>query len=246
MAAVPLLISELERLTRDRAWSTATLCKRLGISVKSFYNVRAGETAVSLDFLARVLREFDSSPRIRDLALYFLAREYHERGRPGCGRPTLGSGPDALPDALRYHDRWRISAWVTQLARSTTVRHGLYLFAQNPHLLSAAARFVERTVEKRGIMPVTLVANARLSASHLDAALHAQVLIVERLDHIGDDVTRLLLARGEGLSTTLLTSASTETPSRTRSSLAPSAPPRKPSLLIRLRRHPCPPTPFLP
>ncbi|HKO58903.1 MAG TPA: hypothetical protein VJ276_23755 [Thermoanaerobaculia bacterium] len=206
MPALPLLITELERLARDRQLTIAELCDRLGMSPKTFYAVRAGDNSLSLDFLARVVREFESYQRIRDLALYFLAREYHEKGRPGCGRRTEGHGPRALPETIPYRERWRISAWVAHAARSTSLRRGLYISASTPGLLSAATQFVRRALEQRKVTPVFLASNTRLSASHTDAALQTQVLVVERVDHANTDVARLLMQRADALRTTVVTS----------------------------------------
>jgi hypothetical protein len=206
MPAIPLLITELERLARDRQLTIAALSDRLGVSPKTFYALRAGDNSLSLDFLARVVREFESYQRIRDLALYFLAREYHEQGRTGCGRRMEGHGPRALPNSIPYRDRWRISAWVAHAARSTSLRRGLYLSASTPALLSAATQFVRHALEHRKVTPVVLASNARLSASHADAALRTQVLVVERVEHASEDVARLLVQRADALQTTVVTS----------------------------------------
>lgn len=206
MPAIPLLITELERLARERELTVATLCERLGVSTKTYYALRAGDTSLSLDFLARVVREFESYQRVRDLALYYLAREYHEKARPGRGRLTPGDGPRALPHEIPYRDRWRISAWVAHASQSTTLQRGLYLSASSPALLSAAAKFVRTTLERRRVVPVVLAGNARLTASHADAARSAQVLVIERVDHASTDVSRVLIERSDALRTTVVTS----------------------------------------
>src|SRR5919205_4513945 len=121
MPAIPLLITELEQVARERDLTISALCERLGALPRTFYALRAGDTSPSLDFLARVVREFESYQRIRDLTLYFLAREYHERARPGKGRKTPGYGPAALPSSIPYRDRWRISAWVPHASQSTAL-----------------------------------------------------------------------------------------------------------------------------
>jgi transcriptional regulator with XRE-family HTH domain len=207
MTPVPLLIHELERIAKDRHWSVRDLAGRLGISAKTLYSLRSGDTSLSLDVLARIIRDFDGYESVRRLALFFLAREYHAQGRTGHGRKSSSGGPGGLPSVIPYRDRWRISAWAAQVARSTDIRRGLYLWTANTSLLSAAIRYVEEQVEAHGVAPVMLAANARLTASHTDAAAHAHVLLVERVDHVSDAVAALLTRRGDALAATVVTSS---------------------------------------
>jgi len=207
MTAVPLLIHEVQRIAKDRHWSVRDLAERLGISPKTFYSLRAGDTALSLDVLARIVRDFDGYESVRRLALLFLAREYHAQGRSGHGRKNRGGGPAALPAVIPYRDRWRISTWATQVSRSTETRSGLFLWTANTSLLAAAVRYVGEQVQTQGLTPVVLAGNAKLTASHADAALHAHVLIVERVDHVSEAVAALLAQRGEALGATVVTSS---------------------------------------
>jgi transcriptional regulator with XRE-family HTH domain len=207
MTAISLLIPEIERIAKDRRWSIADLATRLGISPKSFYKLRAGDTSLSLDVLARIVREFEAYESVRRLTLAFLAREYHAQGRSGHGRKYVGNGPSALPAAIPYRDRWRITAWAAHVPRTSDIRRGLFLSAGNASLLAAAARHVAAQLQRHGVEPVSIPGNARLSASHAEAALHAPVLIVERIDHASDSVAAVLLRRGDALRALVATSA---------------------------------------
>jgi hypothetical protein len=143
---------------------------------------------------------------VRRLALLFLAREYHAQGRSGHGRKKRRGGPGALPAVIPYRDRWRICAWAAQVSRSTEIRRGLYLWTTNTALLAAAVRYVGEQVQTQGLTPVVLAGNAKLTASHADAAAQAHVLIVERVDHVSEPVAALLARRSEALGATVVTS----------------------------------------
>lgn len=208
MTAVPLLIHEVERIAKDRHWSIRDLAGRLGISPKTLYSLRAGTTALSLDVLARIVRDFEGHESVRRLALVFLAREYHAQGRSGHGRKNPRGGPGALPDVIHYRDRWRISAWAAHVSRSSDIRRGLYLWTANTALLAAAVRHVRAQVQASTPVAIaTLAGNDKLSSSQAEIALRAQLLIVERVDFASESVAALLARRGDALGATVVTSA---------------------------------------
>jgi hypothetical protein len=199
----PLLIPELERLARERRWTIAELSERLGISPKSFYNLRLGHSTLSLDILSRITVLFGGSRTVRELVLHYLRDEYPSLGR--AGRAHLGS-PSALPARIPSHTRWRIAAWVAEMPRSDVARKGLYLHCSDAALLTAAARFVQRELDRLRCSVVMLDANARLTASHAKTAEEATVLIVERVDHASEVVAAIILRRHEALRPTVVTS----------------------------------------
>jgi Cro/C1-type HTH DNA-binding domain len=200
----PLLIPELERLARERSWSIAALSERLGISPKSFYNLRLGHSTLSLDTLSRITVLFGGSRTVRELVLHYLRDEYPSLGR--ARRARTAGGPSALPVAIPSHTRWRVAAWVAQMPRSDVARNGLYLHCSDAALLTATARFVQRELERLRCSVVMLDGNIRLAASHARAAEEAAVLIVERVDHASDGVAAIILRRHEALRPTVVTS----------------------------------------
>jgi hypothetical protein len=109
--------------------------------------------------------------------------------------------PADLPDTISYLKRWRLAMWSAQTSHGDGTRRGLYLFATKPDLLSAVVRFLQREAERsrRGVAVIS--ASARLSASHAEAALRADLLIIERVDRITPDVAALLDQRSTALPT---------------------------------------------
>ncbi len=203
----PLLIPELERLARERHWTIAELSERLGISPKSFYNLRLGHSTLSLDTLSRIMVLFGGSRTVRELVLHYLRDEYPALGR--AGRARRAGGPSALPARIPSHTRWRVAAWVAQMPRSDVGRKGLYLHCSDAALLTATARFVQRELERLRCSVIMLDAHARLTASHAKAAEEATVLIVERVDHVSDGVAAIILRRHASLRPTVVTSCAT-------------------------------------
>lgn len=202
----PLLIHELERLARERVWTIAELSERLGISPKSFYNLRLGHSTLSLDTLSRIIVLFGGSRTVRELVLHYLRDEYPALGRRG--RARAAGGPTELSSLIPSHARWRVAAWIAQIPRSDRVRKGLYLHCEDAALLTATARFMQRELERLRCSVVVLDANARLTASHAKAAEDAMVLIVERVDYASESVASIILRRHEGLRLTVVTSCS--------------------------------------
>lgn len=188
----PLLINELERIARERGWSTAVLAERIGVNVKSFYNLRLGHTALSLGTLSRIYVEFGARRSVRELVSHFLATEYPASGRDPQARVAV---PADLPDAISYMKRWRLAMWASQLSQGDGARKGLYIVSSQPHLLSAVVRFLQREAERSRSDAAVITAGARLSASHAKAALETDLLIVERVDRIAPDTAALLEQR---------------------------------------------------
>lgn len=194
----PLLIHELERIARERGWSTAALAERLGVSVKSFYNLRLGHSPLSLATLSRITVVFGARRTVRELVTHFLATEYPASGRDPQARAAV---PADLPDSVSYMKRWRLAMWAAQMSHGEGARKGLYVVSTQPHLLSTVVRFLQREAEKARSSASAITASARLSASHAKAALDADLLIVERVDRITPDIAALLEQRRGDLPT---------------------------------------------
>lgn len=194
----PLLINELERIARERGWSNSVLAERIGVNVKSFYNLRLGHTPLSLATLSRIYVEFGARRSVRDLVSHFLATEYPASGRDPQARVAV---PADLPGAVSYMKRWRLAMWAAQVSQGDGARKGLYVVSTQPHLLSAVVRFLQREAERSRSSVAVIAANARLSASHAKAALEAGLLIVERVDRIAPDIAALLEQRRGDLPT---------------------------------------------
>jgi transcriptional regulator with XRE-family HTH domain len=200
----PLLIHELDRLARERGWTIPQLAGQLGVSPKSFYNLRLGHSTVSLDVLSRVAVLFGESRTMRELVLHYLRVEYPALGRAGRAH---AAGRAAALHVLPSHTRWRVASWVAQVPLGEGARKGLYLQSGSAVALSATARFIQRELERLRCSVVVLNANARISRSHAEAAEAATVLIVERVEHASDAVAALILRRHEAQRLTVVTSS---------------------------------------
>ncbi|HET8797634.1 MAG TPA: hypothetical protein VFO89_08105 [Thermoanaerobaculia bacterium] len=198
MTQPSLLIPELERIARERGWSNAVLAERLGVSVKSFYNLRLGHSALSLATLSRIYVEFGARRTVRELVGHFLATEYPASGRDPNAPVAV---PADLPDAIAYMKRWRLAKWAAQLSQGDGAKRGLYVVSAKPPLLSAVVRFVQREGERARLSVAAITASARLSASHARAALDAGLLVVERVDCVAPDIASLLAQRRGDLPT---------------------------------------------
>ncbi|HEY0157862.1 MAG TPA: hypothetical protein VGF28_11300 [Thermoanaerobaculia bacterium] len=198
MTQPPLLINELERIARERGWSNAVLAERIGVSVKSFYNLRLGHSPLSLKTLSRIYVEFGARRTVRELVSHFLATEYPASGRDPEVRVAV---PTDLPDAISYMKRWRLAMWAAQMSQGDGARRGLYVVSAQPQLLSAVVRFLLREAERARASASLITASARLTASHANAAVEADLLIVERVDRITPAIAALLEQRRADLPT---------------------------------------------
>ena len=198
-----LLIREIERIARERGWSIAMLAEELGLSAKSFYNLRLGFDTLSVGTLSRIDAQFGRDRAVHGLIHHFLTREYPALGRArrsGQGRPA------DLPAAVPYKTRWRLVAWLKQLPSAEGPRRGLFLLAADPTLLSTTARYIAGEAARSGCSVVSVQANTRLSASEMANAEKADLVVVERLDHVSDAVAALLEQRGNAFQSVILTS----------------------------------------
>lgn len=198
MTQPPLLINELERIARERGWSNAVLAERIGVSVKSFYNLRLGHSALSLATLSRIYVEFGARRTVRELVSHFLATEYPASGRDPQARVAV---PTDLPEEIPYMKRWRLAMWAAQMSQGDGARRGLYVVSTHTHLLSAVVHFLQREAERSRSRAGIIAASTRLSMSHAAAAVEADLLIIERVDHIIPDVAALLEQRRSDLPT---------------------------------------------
>ena len=192
MTQPPLLINELERIARERGWSNAVLAERIGVSVKSFYNLRLGHSPLSLATLSRIYVEFGARRTVRELVSHFLATEYPASGRDPQARVAV---PTDLPEEIPYMKRWRLAMWAAQMSQGDGARRGLYVVSAQPQLLSAVVRFLLREAERARASASLITASARLTASHANAAVEADLLIVERVDRITPAIAALLEQR---------------------------------------------------
>jgi transcriptional regulator with XRE-family HTH domain len=198
----PLLIREIERLAKERGWSTAATAQQLGLSDTAFRNVRLGHRIVSLGLLSKIAETFKTRA-VKELVIHYLTNEYptYRRSRHGA-RAVIAT----LPASTTPFARWQIAEWLAQLPSTEGVRRGLFLTADDASLLGATARHIAAEIHRAGIAAFTLAANARVSASMRETALETAVLIVERLDHVSDAVAGIIEERGNAFRPVIATS----------------------------------------
>ncbi|HEX8254180.1 MAG TPA: helix-turn-helix domain-containing protein [Thermoanaerobaculia bacterium] len=191
-----LVIREVDQLARRAKWRASDLAEALGVSLSMLNRLRAGTHAPSREVLGAILQSFGEHARVRELVLHFLEHEL----------PLARSGRlDAAPTAARaMFDELRelppaaqreLRAFVAQfLRRSLTTGRGLSVVA-DAALLREVAVYVRTALDAQGVASVVLAGNARISASHREAALAAPLLVVERVDFVSPAVRALLDAR---------------------------------------------------
>lgn len=202
MTHPPLLIREIERLAKERGWSTAETARQVGLSDNAFRNVRLGHRIVSLGLLSNIAETFKTRA-VKELVIHYLTNEYptYRRSRHGA-RAVIA----ALPAAVAPFARWQIAEWIAQLPSTDGVRRGLFLATEDASLLGATARHIAAELRRARIAAFTLPANARVSASMRTTALETAVLVVERLDHVSDAVARIIEERGNAFRPVVATS----------------------------------------
>lgn len=201
MTQPPLLIRELERIARDRGWSTAHLAEQLGLSEKSFYNLRIGINTVSMATLSRIDCVFGKERTIHGLIHHYLTREY-----PALGRERAGLRPADLPASIPYKARWQILAWLRAIPANESPRRSLFLMSADTAALAATARFLAEAARAAHLGVAILRADQRLTVSEAKDAAGVDLLIVERADHAREDVIAVLDRRGNAFRPTLVTS----------------------------------------
>lgn len=202
MPHAPLLITELERIRRERGWNVSSLARQLGVSTRLFYNMRQGHRPLSVSTLAAIAKHFGEDYRIREAVMHYLIVECaSERAVFRDGASTA-----ELPRSISYHNRWRIVAWVGKLPHGEGVERGLCLVAKKPEALSAVTRFLTKAIARSGLHAVVLMGRDRPSASHAAAAIEAPVLIVDRIDHVSAEVKAILSRRADAHRPSVVTS----------------------------------------
>ncbi|HYK05162.1 MAG TPA: helix-turn-helix transcriptional regulator [Thermoanaerobaculia bacterium] len=206
MTHAPLLINELERIRRERAWTVVQIAQRIGVSAKLFYNMRLGHRPLSVGTLSEIARAFGADYRVREAVMHYLALEYQTFGRDILRKGKGSASTRYLPETISYHNRWRIVTWIGRLPFGEGVQRGLYLVAAEPGILSAVSRFVADATGDSGLGVLTIAGNTRPSASHTAAAIAANVLIVDRIDFASEDVSALIARRADAQKPTVVTS----------------------------------------
>lgn len=202
------LLRELLRLARERGWSRAELAARLDVHPTLLTHLQAGRRRMSATFLSRILRVFPDIQTVRDLALNYLVVEIpqlealDERIAGGEGVASKG---ERLPDDLRGI----ITTYVAAFLRSYYEGRGMLLLGTDTALLRGAARLLAAECELRRIQVVQMDASAKISATLARAAVHANLLVVERIDFATPAVIEILLRRADLVKPSVATLAGT-------------------------------------
>jgi transcriptional regulator with XRE-family HTH domain len=200
------LVRELIRLARERNWSRQELASRLAIHPTLLTHIQSGRRRISVDLLSRIVRAFPEVRTIRDLVLNYLLVEVPEieaeEGQLGCSTVREGVVVE-LPDGPRRELR----SYLGTFLRSFYEGRGLCIAGTDTKLLRSAAAYVIAECELRHIQTLKIDANVKLSATLARAALHASLLVVERVDFASESVTELLLRRADFVKPSVVTTA---------------------------------------
>jgi plasmid maintenance system antidote protein VapI len=197
----PLLVREVERVARERAWSRRRLARELGIDATTLSHVRSGRDPISQPLLVQIGVVFGGSETIRNLILHYVLIEAPKR----YARRRRGA-PSAAFAAVPYKVRWRIRRWLEQLDTSEKPQRGLFLTGASATLLTAAARFAVHEAGQLGRVAILVRGNDRIATSHANLAVEASLLVIERAEFASESVTRLIHARSDVLRPMIVTS----------------------------------------
>ena len=203
MTQPPLLIREVERLAKERGWSTAGLAKHLDLTENAFRNVCLGHRIMSLGLLSKIVDLFGKTRAVKELAIHYLANEYPTYRR---SRREVQGVIAAIPESASSFRRWQIAEWVMQLPTADGVRRGLFLTSSDTALLSGTVRALGQELYRAGVSVMTLQGHARVTASERTLAVETDVLIVERLDRVSDGIARIIEERGNAFRPVVATS----------------------------------------
>ena len=198
---VPLLVREVERVARERAWSRRRLARELGIDATTLSHVRSGRDPISQPLLVQIGVVFGGSETIRNLILHYVLIEAPKR----YARRRRGA-PSAAFTAVPYKVRWRIRRWLEQLDTLEKPQRGLFLSGANATLLTAAARFAVHEAGQLGRVAILVRGNDRIATSQAKLAIEASLLVIERAEFASESVKCLIHARSDALRPMIVTS----------------------------------------
>lgn len=193
MTPSPLLIRELDRIARDRGWSSAKLASFLGVDETLLAHIRAGRKRCSTETLSRIAVRFGDSSVVRNLVWHYLAVEHPEKNAadPIGDRSPLPQVASELPATARK----ALRAYVVGFFRAYYEGRGLVVVSAAAKTLGHATSFLVSEFARRGVPVMTLNGSARITSTEGRAALAARLVIVERIERASESCLALLSSR---------------------------------------------------
>lgn len=200
MRRVSHLIRAIDRLARDRGWTSRRLASELGVDPTLLTHLRRGRRALTLTVLARIAQVFGGDPLVRDLLFLHLAVEIPEEQAATQPGPTLTAM--ALPEALGRAVRGYVVRFPLAHVAGTSL-----LLCGNPPILARAVAVLRDALSERAIAASVLPASTpvirRTEAARLS---RIPLLIVERVEFVAEAMAVLLRDRlAHGLPVVLTT-----------------------------------------
>ena len=200
MRRVSHLIRAIDRLARDRGWTSRRLASELGIDPTLLTHLRRGKRSLTLAVLARIAQVFGGDPLIRDLLFLHLAVEIPEEQAATQPAPTLTAM--ALPESLGRAVRGYIVRFPLAHVAGTSL-----LLCGDPPILARAIAVLRDALSERGVaasvLPASTPALRRAEAARLG---RVPLLLIERVEFATDAVAALLRDRvAHGLPVVLTT-----------------------------------------
>lgn len=187
------LLSELERIARERAWSPDAMARTIGLTRTGWLHLLSGRRLISRATLSRIAVTFGQLPSIRHLVWSFLISELPAREKVALTSDARaaegeGSASRAVRGAIREY--------ATTFATENLQGRGLFLFGEAA-LLSDAVRLLALEFAQRRVVVMVLPASRRPTASEARDALAAPLLVIERVEHLSEPMRGLLSRRFE-------------------------------------------------
>lgn len=188
MRRVSHLVREIDRLARERGWTSVRLAMELGVDRTLLTHVRSGRKPLTLTVLARIAQVFGGSALVRDLLFLHLAVEIPEETAMQQPGPTLTRM--ALPDTMGRAVRGYIVRFpLAHLAGKSLLLCGA------PPILAQAVAVLRDALTERGINASVLAASAAMRASEAALFQRVPLLIVERVEFASEATVELLRDR---------------------------------------------------
>jgi hypothetical protein len=194
----PRLITELIALVKEWGWTVQDLARELKVHRTTLLHQRSGRHALPTPMLSRIAKRFRNDRTVRDLVWHYLTVEYEEHPSTVV-LPPVPRVEDAVAAILR--------GYIARFGdESIHGGRGLYLVGPDANALSAALLWLRNAFKEHRIESSALRADRAVTGADVRYALAVPVLLIERVDFLGDAVAEVIRRRADLVRPMIVTS----------------------------------------